>query len=118
METLPLKECQELYDQVRALSRSHSETEVAEKLGFSDADVFSEQLEEACEILKVRRPKFGRRILRAPDPEYSIIFDTKITIAGQPRLPIPDEIFRHLDVGPGDQLHFALEDDGVVLTKA
>ena len=119
METYTSQECQELYDQVRLLSRSHSEAEVAQTLGFSDAEVFVEQLDEVCEILQMRRPKFGRRILRGPDPEYRITSSTKFTITGQPRMPLPAEILRHLNVTPGDQLHFAFEDDGgVVLTKA
>ena len=35
METYTTQECQEFYDQIRSLSRSHSEAEVAQKLGFS-----------------------------------------------------------------------------------
>jgi hypothetical protein len=119
METYTTQECQEFYDQIRSLSRSHSKAEVAQKLGFFDAEVFAEQLDEVCEILQLRRPKFGRRILKGPDPEYCITASTKPTITGQPRMPLPMEILRHLNVGPGDQLHFAFEDDGgVVLTKA
>ena len=118
METLTAQECQELYDQVRSLSRSHSEAEVANKLGFSDPEIFAEQLDKICEVLQIRRPKFGRRILRGPDPEYCITSSTKFTITGQPRMPLPPEILRHLNVGPGDQLCFAFEGEGgVVLTK-